>query len=180
MHGLALVFWATARVGVHGLSLRLPYLGVFPFTLLHLPLDFIRVSSLRPTYLHPFGRPITYSRLGNFPGLGLALWYPMLWSQRPRAEVCMKQKSRFRFLPWPGFEPRTLHFNDREHYHLTTMQPLCLIVKMFDYNYKKLQLRNYYCLFLFRFYGLLFSFFSLISFLLLLFHFHPPNCRPIW
>ena len=33
----------------------------FPFTLLHLPLDFIRVSSLRPTYRHPFGRPFTYS-----------------------------------------------------------------------------------------------------------------------
>src|SRR6218665_1851698 len=32
----------------------------FPFTLLHLPLDFIRVSSLRPTYRHPFGRPFTY------------------------------------------------------------------------------------------------------------------------
>src|SRR6218665_1951837 len=28
---------------------------------IHLPLDFIRVSSLRPTYLHPFGRPFTYS-----------------------------------------------------------------------------------------------------------------------
>src|SRR6218665_979752 len=34
---------------------RLPYLGVFPFTL-HLSLDFIRVSYLRPTYLHPSDR----------------------------------------------------------------------------------------------------------------------------
>src|SRR6218665_1296229 len=58
---LALVSWATARVDVHRLSLCLPYLGVIPFTLLHLPLDFIRVSSLRQTYLHPFGRPFTYS-----------------------------------------------------------------------------------------------------------------------
>src|SRR6218665_3690591 len=49
-----------ARVGVHHLSLCLPYLGVFPFTL-HLPLDFIRVFPLRSTYLHPFGRPFTYS-----------------------------------------------------------------------------------------------------------------------
>src|SRR6218665_1177151 len=57
---LALVSWATARVDVHRLSLRLPYLGVIPFTL-HLPLDFIRVFPLRPTYLHPFGRPFTYS-----------------------------------------------------------------------------------------------------------------------
>src|SRR6218665_74066 len=42
---------ATARVGVHRLfHFRLPHLGGFPFTLLHLPLDFIRVSSLPPTY----------------------------------------------------------------------------------------------------------------------------------
>src|SRR6218665_598755 len=27
----------------------------------YLPLDFNRVSSLRPTYRHPFGRPFTYS-----------------------------------------------------------------------------------------------------------------------
>jgi len=61
--GLVMVglYWATARVGVHRLFLRLPYLGVFSFTLLHLPLDFIRVSSLRPMCLHPFGRTFTYS-----------------------------------------------------------------------------------------------------------------------
>src|SRR6218665_558566 len=29
--------------------------------------------SLRPTYRHPFGRPFTYSLLGEFPVLGLAL-----------------------------------------------------------------------------------------------------------
>jgi len=59
LFGLAQVSWASARVGVHRLfPFRLPYLGVFPFTL-HLPLDFIRVSSLRPTYLHPFDRHFT-------------------------------------------------------------------------------------------------------------------------
>src|SRR6218665_3911318 len=63
--GLVLVFWATARVGVHRLSLCLPYLGVFPFTLLLLRLNFIRVSSLRPTYMYPFGRPFTYSISGR-------------------------------------------------------------------------------------------------------------------
>src|SRR6218665_1640470 len=66
------VSWATARVGVHRLSLCLPYLGVCPFTLLHLPLNFIRISSLRPTYLHPFSRSFTYF-VGEFPGLGLAM-----------------------------------------------------------------------------------------------------------
>src|SRR6218665_1323815 len=49
-----------------------PYnLGVFPSTL-HMPLDFIRVSSLWPTYLHPFGLPFTYN-ISELPGLGLAL-----------------------------------------------------------------------------------------------------------
>jgi len=56
--GEFLSYWA-GRVGVHRLSLRLPYLGVFPFNL-HLPLDFIRVFFMA-MYLHPFGRPFTYS-----------------------------------------------------------------------------------------------------------------------
>src|SRR6218665_3832819 len=51
--GLAMVSWAFTLVGVHRLSLHLPYLGVFPFTLLHLPLNLICVSSLRLMYLHP-------------------------------------------------------------------------------------------------------------------------------
>ena len=57
----------------------------FPFPLLHLLLDFIRVSSLRVTYLHPFDRPLTcwwwVSRLGTGSGTrccgprGRAWWY---------------------------------------------------------------------------------------------------------
>src|SRR6218665_2362502 len=43
------------------------------FHSLRLPLDFNHVSSLRPTYRHPFGQPCTYSLLGEFPGLGLDL-----------------------------------------------------------------------------------------------------------
>src|SRR6218665_3160498 len=31
----------------------------------------------------------------------------------------MKQKSRFTFLPWTGFEPRTLQSDDRQRYHST-------------------------------------------------------------
>src|SRR6218665_3749058 len=51
--GLALVSWAIARIGVHRPSLSLPY---FVFSIRsYLPLDFNRVSSLRPTYRHPFG-----------------------------------------------------------------------------------------------------------------------------
>src|SRR6218665_2473428 len=41
--GLALLSWATACVGVHHIfPFRLPYLRVFPFTLPHVPLDFLR------------------------------------------------------------------------------------------------------------------------------------------
>src|SRR6218665_3510943 len=58
--GLALVSWAFACVGVHRLSLCLPYLSVFPFTLLHSGFH-SSVSSLRPTYLHPYSRPFTCS-----------------------------------------------------------------------------------------------------------------------
>src|SRR6218665_346668 len=45
----------------------------FSIPSLSLPLDFVRVSSLWSMYLHPFGRPFTYSLLGEFPGLELAL-----------------------------------------------------------------------------------------------------------
>src|SRR6218665_3714197 len=68
--GLALVSWACARVGVYRPSLRLPYL-VFSIRC-YLPLDFNRIS-LRPTYLHPFGRPFMTPFLVEFPGFGLAL-----------------------------------------------------------------------------------------------------------
>src|SRR6218665_3221295 len=57
--GLALLSWAFARIGVHRPSLCLPYL-MFSIRS-YLPLDFNRVSSLRPTYRHTFGRPFTYS-----------------------------------------------------------------------------------------------------------------------
>src|SRR6218665_1578242 len=69
--GLALVSWAFARIGVHRPSLHFPYL-VFSICS-YLPSDFNRVSSLRPTYRHPFGRPSLTHFLGEFPGLGLAL-----------------------------------------------------------------------------------------------------------
>src|SRR6218665_1455348 len=80
----------------------------FPFTL-HLPLDFIRVFSLRPTYLNPFGRPFVYSlsrlvsRLGSCSGTRCC-------GPRGGKGVCMEQKSRFKFLPG------TLASSGRERY----------------------------------------------------------------
>src|SRR6218665_2132878 len=60
--------WDFARIGVHRPSLRFPYL-VFSIRS-YLPLDFNRVSSLRPSYRHPFGRSFTYSLFRRVSGLG--------------------------------------------------------------------------------------------------------------
>src|SRR6218665_392208 len=68
-------------------------------------LDSFCVFSLRPKYLHPFAQPsLPHSR--SAPGLGLALVSTDLWYQR-QSRVHMDQKSRSKFLPWPGLEPRT-------------------------------------------------------------------------
>src|SRR6218665_1887511 len=64
--------WVFARIGVHRPFLRLPYLE---FSIrCYLPLNFNRVSSLRPTYIatHSVDPSLTHF-LGEFPGLGLAL-----------------------------------------------------------------------------------------------------------
>jgi len=54
--------------------------------------------------------------LGEFPNLGLALVPDVVV---PEAEhgVRVKQKPRFKFLSWLGFEPRILQSNGRESYH---------------------------------------------------------------
>jgi len=73
----------------------------FPFPLLHQPLDFIHVSSLRPMYLHPIGRPFTYS---------LFRWVSRLWTgsgtrccgPRGGTGVCIEHKSQSKFLPGRG------------------------------------------------------------------------------
>src|SRR6218665_1150681 len=78
------------------IALPFPYL-VFSIRS-YLPLDFNRVSSLRPTYHQPFGRPFTYSlfrrvfRLGT--GSGTRCCGP-----RGGTAVRMEQKTRSKFLP---------------------------------------------------------------------------------
>ena len=52
---------------------------------LHLKLDFIGVSSLRPTYLHSFGRPFTYIS-GEFPDVELMLVPDVVDPEDPEAE----------------------------------------------------------------------------------------------
>src|SRR6218665_1991347 len=96
--GLGLVSWAFARIVVHRPSLRLPY---FVFSIRsYLPLDFIRVS-LRPTYRHPFGRPFTYSLLRRVSRLGTGSG-TRCCGPRGGPAVRMEQKTRSKFLPWPG------------------------------------------------------------------------------
>src|SRR6218665_45084 len=109
--------WALACVGVHRLSLCLPYLGVFPFTLLRLPLNFIRVSSLRLVYLHPLVDLSLTHFSGEFPDLGLALGTDVVVPEAEQLGVRMKQKSRFKFRPWSGLEPRNLQSDGQERYH---------------------------------------------------------------
>jgi len=98
--------------GVHRLCLRLPYLSVFPFTVLHLLSTFTRVASLRQVYLHPSVDPSLTHFSGEFPGLGLAL-VPDAVVPEGGEGVRMKQKSCFKCLPWPEFESRTLQSNGR-------------------------------------------------------------------
>ena len=80
--GLALVSWLPpVLVSIafpHSPSISL----CLSLTFLPLPLHFIRVSSLRPMYLHPLGRPVSYSLfIGEFPGLGLALVPDIVFSE---------------------------------------------------------------------------------------------------
>src|SRR6218665_2529314 len=109
---LAKVSWAAARVGVHRLFLfSLPYLGVFPFTCHWISFVFLLYD--RRICTHSIDPSLADD---EFPGLGLALVPDVVV---PEAEhgVHMKQKSSFKFLPWPGFEPRTSQSNGRKPYH---------------------------------------------------------------
>ena len=63
-----------ARYSSTPFLLRLPYLGVFPFTLFHLPLNFIRVLFITPDVSAPIRSTLNLlTFLGEFTGLGLAL-----------------------------------------------------------------------------------------------------------
>src|SRR6218665_722586 len=55
---------------------------------------------------------------GKFRGLGLAL-VPDIVTPEVEHGVRMMQKSRFKFLPGPGFEPRARQSNGFQNYHKT-------------------------------------------------------------
>ena len=84
---------------VHHLPLRL--FGAYPFILLHLPLNFIRVSSLKLMYQRPLINPSLTHFCGWVSRLGIGFG-TRCCGPRGGAGVRTKQKSRFKFLPWPG------------------------------------------------------------------------------
>src|SRR6218665_1537637 len=88
----------------------------FLFTLLNLPLDFIRVSSLRPTYRHSAPNRSTLHLLTfkvSFQAWDW-LWYLMLWSKRRNRGV---HGAEIPISALVGVEPRTLASSGRERYH---------------------------------------------------------------
>src|SRR6218665_395155 len=86
-------------------------------------MNFISVSPLRLIYLQPSVDPSPTHFFGEFPGLGLALVPDIVFPEAER----MQQKYRFKFLPWSGFEPRTLQSDDRKRYHSTTAHAMAYI-----------------------------------------------------
>src|SRR6218665_1212327 len=68
--------------------------------------------------LHPSVDHSLTHFLGEFPGFGTGSCRAnRCCSPRGGTEVRTKQKSRLKYLPWPGFEPRTLQSAGRERYH---------------------------------------------------------------
>src|SRR6218665_3468111 len=61
--------------------------------------EFLLCFSLWPMYLHPFAR--VSRQAWDW------LWYPLTCGPRGRVGVCIEQNFRSKYLPRPGFEPRT-------------------------------------------------------------------------
>src|SRR6218665_2571186 len=77
------------------------------FHSLFLPSDFNCVSSLRPTYRHPFGRPFTYLLLKVIFQAWDWLRYPMLGFRRQNSGA-HGAKNSIQISALAGVEPRTL------------------------------------------------------------------------
>src|SRR6218665_979990 len=111
--GLVVVSWAFARVGVHRLSLRPPYLGVS----IHSSSPAIGFHSrcflyVRRICTHSVDPPLTHI-LGEFPGW---LWYTMLWSQR-RNRGAHEADISIQISALAGIEPQALASRGHERYH---------------------------------------------------------------
>ena len=112
---LALALWAFAHVGVH----RLPLLpSIFRCFLVHSSspaIQFLSCFFFTTEVLAPVGRPFTYKLLRWVARLGTGS--DSRCGPRGGEELRTKHKSRLKFLPWPGFEPRTLPFDGHERCH---------------------------------------------------------------
>src|SRR6218665_2217263 len=72
---------------------------------------------------------------GECPGLELAL-VPNVVVPEAEYGASTKQKSCFKFLPWPGFEPRTLQSNGHERYRPTVSFSYCHSLTKYFANHK--------------------------------------------
>src|SRR6218665_1420986 len=121
-----MVSWAFARIGVHRPTLCLPYL-VFLIRS-YLPLDFNRVSSLRPTYRHPFGRPFTYSLFRSVSRLGTGSGTRCC---SPRGGTAHGAENFIQISALAVVEPRTLASSGRGccHYRLKRTPPFSRLLR---------------------------------------------------
>src|SRR6218665_589333 len=108
--GLALVSWAFARIGVHRPSLRLPYLMFSMRSFCH-RISIVFLLYGRRIATHSVDPSLTQF-LGESPGLGLALVYPMLWCQRRNSGAHGAENS-IQISALAGVEPRTLASSGR-------------------------------------------------------------------
>src|SRR6218665_4066518 len=98
--GLALVSWAFTRNDVHRHSLRLPYLMFSIRSFCHW-ISIVFLLYGRRIATHSVDPSLTHF-LGELPGLGLALVLDVTCGPGGGTAVHMEQKTRSKFLPWPG------------------------------------------------------------------------------
>ena len=102
--GLALVSWAFARIGVHRLSLRFPYL------MFSIRSSIVFLLYGRRIATHSVDPSLTHF-LGEFPGLGLALVPDVVV---PEADSCAHgAENSIQTSALAGVEPRTLALDYR-------------------------------------------------------------------
>src|SRR6218665_445572 len=119
--GLALVSWDTVRVGVHRLYTLSPSISRFSIHSSH-AIGFQSCFFFTTDVSAPIR--LTLHLLTVSSQAWDWLWYPMLWSQRRNMHgVRIKQKSHFKFLLKPEFEPRTSQSNGPERYHRRRRTP---------------------------------------------------------
>ena len=110
--------------------LRLPYLGVFHSLFTCRGISFMFLL---------YGRRICTRSIdpsladGECPGLGLVL-VPDIVIPETVQGLRMQQKSSLKFLPWPGFRPRTSQSNGCGRYPSTTKHPFDILICSLNFS----------------------------------------------